>query len=147
MVSTVLPCQSNETRPALCERSPHHGGVDGAWWPRALDLRTELPDLVCILGMRIGPVRRVFYDPAAWPLAPARVLRGATLVSVDPYSFVASDTIYLMGTHSRDAVLFVVAPGSEVAHARCVLRAVSKATEPLDVAMLRRLVDDCGTAA
>ena len=143
MVSTA-PYQSMETRLALCERSPHHGGVDGAWWPRALDLRAELPDLVCILSLRIGPVRRVLYDPIAWPLAPARVLRGTTLVSVDPYSMVASDTIYLMGTHSRDAVLFVVAPESAVAQARCVLRSVSGATERLDVAMLRRLVDACG---
>ena len=142
MVSTA-PYQSKESRLALCERSPHHGGIDGAWWPRALDLRTELPDLVCILGLWIGPVRRVLYDPIAWPLAPARVLRGTTLVSVDPYSMFASDTIYLMGTHSRDAVLFVVAPESVVAHARCVLRAVSAATEPLDVTMVRRLVDMC----
>ena len=142
-MASTAPYQSNETRLALCERSPHHGGVDGAWWPRALDLRTELPDLICVLGLWIGPVRRVFYDPTAWSNAPARVLRSGALISVDPYAFVARDTIYLMGTHSRDAVLFVVAPGSVVAHARCVLRAVSAATEPLDVAMVRRLVDTC----
>ncbi len=140
MVLTA-PHKLNETRLALCERSTGRGGVDGAWWPVSTDLRTQLPDLVAVLGLWIGPVRRVLYDPEVWPFAPARILRGsATMIAVDPYALVASDTVYLMGTHSRDAVIFVVPPRCTATAARRVLSAVSAATTPLDVAILRQLV-------
>ena len=76
----------------------------------AVDLRTELPDLVVVLGLSIGPVRRVVYDPSIWPDAPSRIIRGNAVTAVDPYTLVASDTIYLQGTHSRDAVLYIVPP-------------------------------------
>ena len=68
--------QSNPARLALCDRATHSGAVDGAWWPKSTDLRTELPDLVAILGLSIGAVRRVVYDPAIWPDAPSRIIRG-----------------------------------------------------------------------
>ena len=41
-------------------------------------------------------------------LRPSRVIRGTTTIPVDSYRLVASDTIYLLGTHARDAVLYVV---------------------------------------
>jgi hypothetical protein len=91
--------------------------------------------------MSIGPVRRVVYDPSLWPLAPSRIIRGTALTTVDPYTLVANDTIYLMGTHSRSAVLFVVPPAVPGAAVRRVLRAVSIATGSMSVAVLRHLVD------
>src|ERR1700754_5129181 len=97
-------------RLALCTRATIPGGVDGAWWPGSPDLRTELPGLVAVLGLAIGPVRRVVYDLSMWPTPPSRIIRGTMITSVDPYTLVARDTIYLMGTHSRDAVLYVVPP-------------------------------------
>ena len=91
--------------------------------------------------MSIGPVRRVVYDPSLWPAAPSRIIRGTALTTVDPYTLVANDTIYLMGTHSRSAVLFVVPPAVPGAAVRRVLRAVSNATGAMSVAVLRHLVD------
>jgi Family of unknown function (DUF5994) len=131
----------SSARLALCNRSTLHGAVDGAWWPTSADLRTELPDLVAILGLSIGPVHRVVYDPRIWPNAPSRVIRGSMVTAVDPYALVARETIYLMGTHSRDAVLYVLPPGIPSVAVHRVLRAVSSATQSMSVAVLRQLVD------
>lgn len=140
MVPIASP-STQQARLALCDRSEIPGAVDGAWWPHSSDLRTELPDLVAVLGMSIGPVRRVVYDPSIWPAAPSRIIRGTALTTVDPYTLVANDTIYLMGTHSRSAVLFVVPPAVPVDAVRRVLRAVTNTTGSMSVAVLRRLVD------
>ena len=52
---------------------------------------------------------------------------------------VASDTIYLIGTHSRDAVLYLVPPSSREDVVHRLLRAVSTATQPMRVDTLRQL--------
>lgn len=139
MVQIASQCSST-SRLALCDRSTLPGAVDGAWWPHSSDLRAELPDLVAILGLLIGAVHRVVYDPSIWPHAPSRIIRGTAQISVDPYSLVASDTIYLIGTHSRDAVLFVVPPASPSEAVHRVLSAVSDATQSMSVPVLRHLV-------
>jgi hypothetical protein len=139
-----VPIASPSSGPArltLCARSTVPGAVDGAWWPQSSDLRSELPDLVAVLGMSIGPVRRVVYDPTFWPAAPSRIIRGTAVTTVDPYALVDNDTIYLMGTHSRSAVLFVVPPAMPVAAVRRVLHAVDDTTGSMSVTVLRHLVD------
>ena len=128
------------TRLALCDRSAIPGAVDGAWWPSSSDLRTELPDLVEVLGLTIGPVRRIVYDPSAWLPAPSRIIRGSAVITVDPYAMLSCDTIYLVGTHSRSAVLYVVPPSSPADAVRRVLGAVADATQPMNVTVLRYLV-------
>jgi hypothetical protein len=132
---------SSASRLALCDRSTVSGAVDGAWWPSSSDLRTELPDLVAVLGLVIGPVHRVVYDPSVWPDPLSRIIRGTTVTSVDPYTLVAQDTIYLISTHSRDAVLFLVPPSMPGRAVHRVLRAVSNATASMSVAVLRHLVE------
>ncbi|MGV0718849.1 DUF5994 family protein [Mycolicibacterium sp. XJ662] len=134
--------QSSPARLAFCDRGTESGAVDGAWWPTSTDLRVALPDLVAVLGRLIGPVHRVVYDPAVWPNAPSRVIRGNTAVAVNPYALLARDTIYLMGTHSRDAVLYVVPPSSRNDVVGRVLRTVADARAPMSADMLRRLVNE-----
>ena len=146
MVQIASQC-SSAARLALCDRSTLPGAVDGAWWPHSSDLRSELPDLVAILGLLIGAVHRVVYDPSIWPQAPSRIIRGTAQISVDPYSLVARDTIYLIGTHSRDAVLYVVPPASPGDAALRILRAVNDGTQPMSVPVLRHLVKDSATTA
>lgn len=131
---------SAAARLALCGHSDQQGTVDGAWWPRSSELRAELPDLVSILGLWIGPVRRVLYDPSAWRSPPSRIIRGSNVISVDPYSLVARDTVYLMGTHSRNWLLYVVPPSSADTDVRQLLRAVDDATGSLSITVLRELV-------
>lgn len=136
----VSPIPSPVARLALCERDHTRGAVDGAWWPKSLDLSSELPDLVAVFGSWIGEVHRIVYDPSAWLPAPSRVIRGNEMVSLDPYRMVFSDTIYLMGTHSRDAVLFVLSPSSTGEEAGRLLGEVSSSALPMNAGVLRHLV-------
>lgn len=133
------------TRLALCERDHTSGAVDGAWWPRSLDLSSELRDLVAVFGSWIGQVRRVVYDPRVWSPAPARVVRRNEMVSLLPYRLIFSDTIYLSGTHSRDAVLFVLSPSSPGEQARCFMHEVSTSERPMNAGVLRQLVRQCAS--
>jgi hypothetical protein len=136
----IVSQRSTATRLALCDRSTLPGAVDGAWWPNTCDLRAELPDIVAVLSLLIGPVHRVVYDPSLWPDAPSRIIRGTAVISVDPYAMVARDTIYLIGTHARDAVLYVVPPSSPGDAVHRVLRAVTDSTLPMSAPVLRNLV-------
>ncbi len=124
----------------LCPRMSVEGAVDGAWWPRSTDLGDELPDLIAVFGSWIGPVRRVVYDASIWASAPSRVIRGTTAIPVDSYRLVASDTIYLLGTHARDAVLYVVPAHADRASAVRVLRAVCDHAPLTSAATLRNLL-------
>ena len=128
------------TRLALCERAQSRGGVDGAWWPKSSDLGSELPDLVAVFGLWIGSVNRVVFDPrSTWLPPPARIISGSSMVTVDPYRLVFPYTIYLMGTHARAAVLFVVSPSSSSVVARRLLRLVAASTVPQSAGLLRQL--------
>jgi len=132
--------QAVVARLQLCDASSVQGAVDGAWWANSSDLKLELPDLVVVVGLLIGPVRRVIYDPGAWPPAPSRIIPGVNSTAVDPYRLVADDTIYLIGTHSRDAVLFVVPPSTPPSAAHRVLRTVADGIAPITAAALRQLI-------
>jgi len=93
-----------------------------------------------VFGSWLGEVHRVVYDPSAWLPAPPRVIRRNETVSLAPYRLVCSETVYLMGTHSRDAVLFVLSPSSSGEEASRVLCEVSTSTHPMNAKMLRQLV-------
>jgi hypothetical protein len=138
---------STVTRLVLCDRDDTRASVDGAWWPKSLDLSSELPDLVAVFGSWIGTVQRVVYDPSVWLPAPARVIGRNQMVSLAPYRLVFSDIIYLMGTHSRDAVLFVLSPSSSDEEARSVLCEVSSSAQPMNAEVLRQLTRRCAAAS
>ena len=127
-------------RLAICGRSEERGTVDGAWWPLDYELRTGLPDLVSVMGRWLGPVHRVLYDGTVFPSAPSRIIRGNSAISVDRYALVARDTVYLIGTHARDALLWVMPPETPADDARTLLETVSSATIPMTVRRLRAIV-------
>jgi hypothetical protein len=126
-------------RLAICDRAQIPGAVDGAWWPRSGDLGEELPDLVSVISRLIGPIRRVVYDPSSWKSAPSRIIHRNHAVAVDAYRLVANDTIYLVGSHSRDALLYVIGAHVSPPTARSVIDAVDAGREPIGVGLLRRL--------
>jgi Family of unknown function (DUF5994) len=144
-VAQVASYPPSATRLALCERDLTRAAVDGAWWPKSLDLRSELPDLLAVFGFWIGAVHRVVYDPSVWLPAPTRLIRHSEMVSLNPYRLVFSDTIYLVGTHSRDAVLFVLAPSSSDEEARRLLHEVSTSVLPMNARALRHLARQCAS--
>lgn len=140
-MTPIDPSSPGSGRLTICDKAPIPGAVDGAWWPRSGDLGDELPDLVSVLSRLIGPVRRVVYDPASWTSAPSRIIHRNDAVAVDSYRLVASDTIYLVGSHSRDALLYVIPPDLPADTARSVLDTVGGGQESISVALLRRLSD------
>ncbi len=97
-------------------------------------------------GVRVsgrGSVRSV-----GWSTTPASGRRhrressaGGVAISVDPYTLVTSETIYLIGTHSRDAVLYVA---SAVVRRRCRGSAFSPPSPmragPMNAYVLRHLL-------
>jgi len=135
------------TRLALCERDATRAAVDGAWWPKSVNLGNELPDLLAVFGLWIGAVHRVVYDPSAWAPAPQRIIRAGEMVSLNPYRLIFSDTIYMKGTHSRDAVLIVLPPSSPDEEARRLLSEVSASTQPVSAADLRQRISAITTQA
>ena len=52
----------------LKPKAPHTGYVDGAWWPHSDDLTAELPDLLAVLSVRLGPIDRVLFKLTDWSL-------------------------------------------------------------------------------
>lgn len=145
-MALVTPSRSSATRLVLCERDASPVAVDGAWWPKSLDLRLELPDLLAVFGLWIGGVHRVIYDSSAWLPAPSRLIRHREMVSLHPYRMVFNDTIYLMGPHSRDAVLFVLPPSS-AEEAQRVLGKVSSCAQPMNAALMRELTRQSTSSA
>ncbi|BBZ33419.1 DUF5994 family protein [Mycolicibacterium confluentis] len=126
-------------RLVLCPQESPRAGVDGVWWPRSSDLKAELPDLVAVFSRWLGTVHRVVYDPAAWMSAPSRIIRHNSAVTVDPYQMVDRELVYLMGTHSRDAVLFAVPSSCTQVTARRVLRRAERSATPLGARELRQI--------
>lgn len=132
-------------RLAFCARSDTRGGVDGAWWPATDDLISALPDLLSVVGSMIGEVRRVVYDPKIWRPAPGRVIRRGVSVALDPYAMVIRESIYLMGTQNRNAVLYVIPPTCAQPLAMGALAAVSAPAADVNAHLIRDLVGHKGT--
>ncbi|UAK32483.1 DUF5994 family protein [Nocardia asteroides] len=93
--------------------------IDGAWWPRSTELTTELPDLLAVLTVRLGPVWRVVYDPTGWSDAPRQTtVHGGNTVRLDSYPFEMWNTMYVFGRDNDLIVLRVIpsATDDDVAH-------------------------------
>jgi hypothetical protein len=54
----------------LKRKAPRSGYVAGAWWPNSTDLTAELPDLLAVLSIRLGPIGRVIYGLNEWKRRP-----------------------------------------------------------------------------
>ena len=50
----------------LKPKAPRTGYVDGAWWPHSDDLKAQLPDLLAVLSVRLGPIDRVLFNVNEW---------------------------------------------------------------------------------
>ena len=69
----------------LKPKAPQSGYVDGAWWPRSVDLAAELPDLLSVLSVRLGPIDRVIYNVNEWAKPQAKIVAGGRTVRLDGY--------------------------------------------------------------
>jgi hypothetical protein len=70
----------------LKPKAPVTGFVDGAWWPHSDELPTELPDLLAVLSVRLGPIDRVTYNLTEWVKAPVKMAYDGRLVRLAGYN-------------------------------------------------------------
>lgn len=98
------------------------GFVDGAWWPRTLDLVAELPVLVDTLAAAGHDTARVSYNLTAWAEAPRRVHINGHKIRLG--GFLTSDplTVTVVDTSGRKHIdLVVIAPDTDPATAERAL--------------------------
>ena len=97
------------------------GYVDGAWWPHSDDLPNELPDLLAVLSIRLGPIDRVTYNFADWATAPAKFPTGDATVRLSGYYQQPGNTIQVVGINRTKLVLLVVPTRTDPEHAHDIM--------------------------
>lgn len=120
----------------LKPKAPLSGSVDGAWWPHSEDLVAELPDLLAVLSVRLGPVGRVIYKLNEWAKAPAKYEFGNKVVRLDGYRLQPVNTIEVVGINRARIVLLVVSPETDPAQAHAVMMTAAGPNNGLTVESL-----------
>jgi len=109
----------------LKPKAPQTGYVDGAWWPRSDDLTTELPDLLAVLSVRLGPIDRVLYKFSDWAKAPTKLATGGRTVRLDGYRLQPPNTVEVLGLNRNRIALLVVPPHTDPDHAHATMMAAA----------------------
>ena len=109
----------------LKPKAPQNGYVDGAWWPHSVDLAAELPDLLSVLSVRLGPIGRVIYNVNEWATAPAKFVSGGRTVRLDGYRRQPVSTVEVLGVNPTKMVLLVVSPHADPAQAHATMMAAA----------------------
>ncbi|HEU5475308.1 MAG TPA: DUF5994 family protein [Actinophytocola sp.] len=106
-------------------KAPTTGFVDGAWWPRSLDLSAELPALLAVLAVRLGPIQRVSYNLADWEPVERRLDIGGHTVRLGGFHSQRTDTIDVIGADGVRITLLVVPPPTPPDAAHVMLMAAA----------------------
>jgi hypothetical protein len=123
----------------LKPKAPSTGQVDGAWWPHSDDLAIELPDLLAVLSVRLGPIDQVTYNFADWAAAPATFPTGGETVRLSGFYQQQGNTVEVIGTNRTKLVLLVVPSSTEAEHAHEILMS---AAMPKDTSTVDYLLHD-----
>lgn len=105
----------------LKPKAPQNGYVDGAWWPHSEDLAVELPDLLSVLSVRLGPIGRVIYNLNEWGTPPAKLATGGRTVRLDGYRLQPVNTVEVLGLNRTRIVLLVVSPHADPDQAHAIM--------------------------
>lgn len=105
----------------LKSKAPRSGYVDGAWWPHSDDLTAELPDLLSVLSVRLGPIGRVIYNVNEWTTPPTKFTTGGRTVRIDGYRRQPAGTVEVLGLNSAKVVLLVVSPRADPDQAHAIM--------------------------
>jgi hypothetical protein len=97
------------------------GHVDGAWWPHSDNLLMELPDLLAVLSVRLGPIDRVTYNFADWAAAPPKFPTGGNMVQLSRFYQQQGNTLEVIGISRSKLVLLVVPSRTESERAHDIL--------------------------
>ncbi|MFL6143192.1 MAG: DUF5994 family protein [Labedaea sp.] len=120
-------------------KAPTTGFVDGAWWPRSRDLSAELPALLAVLAVRLGPIQRVSYNLAEWDSAERRLDISGHTVRLGGFRSQPTGTVDVIGTESARITLLVVPPPTppDAAHVMSMAAARRGNTDPVDDLLAR----------
>jgi hypothetical protein len=110
----------------LKPKAPATGFVDGAWWPRSRDLSAELPALLAVLAVRLGPIQRVSYNLVSWDGAPRRLDIGGRQVRLGGFQVQHPNTVDVIGSNASRLILLVLPPGTEPVAAHRILMTASR---------------------
>lgn len=103
------------------------GSVDGAWWPRSLDLVAELRVLSGHVATRLRYLARVAYADSAWETAPRLMKVVGNTVRLDGFASQDPALIYLSGPERQRLTLLVIPPAAPVLAAN---EAMTRAARP-----------------
>jgi len=131
------PVQTPRLR--LKPKAPHSGYVDGAWWPHSADLTAELPDLLSVLSVRLGPIGRVIYNVNEWAKPPAKFATGGRTVRLDGYRLQPANTVEALGLNYNRIVLLVVSPRAEPDQAHAIMMTAAGPDNALTVDSLLKI--------
>ncbi len=117
----------------LKPKAPCIGYVDGAWWPHGDDLTTELPDLLAVLSVRLGPICRVIYKLNEWAKAPKKFAHDGRTVRLDGYNLQSISTLEVLGLNRKKIVLLVVSPQADPDQAHAIMMTAAGPSNDLTV--------------
>lgn len=109
----------------LKPKAPLSGRVDGAWWPHSDTLEAEVPDLLAVLSVRLGPITYVLYKMTEWVKAPAKMLVGDRTVRLAGYQRQPDHTVEVQGINGGKVVLLVVPAATEPERAHDIMMAAA----------------------
>lgn len=131
------PVQTPRLR--LKPKAPQSGYVDGAWWPHSADLTAELPDLLSVLSVRLGPIGRVIYNVNEWAKPPAKLATGGRTVRLDGYRLQPANTVEALGFDYNKIVLLVVSPQADPDQAHAIMMTAAGPDNALTVDSLLKI--------
>ena len=113
----------------LKPRAPRSGYVDGAWWPHSDQLTEELPDLLAVLSVRLGPIDRVLFNVNEWAKTTAKLSTGGRAVRLDGYQRQPVNTVEVIGVNRSRIALLVVPPNANPDEAHATLMAAASPSD------------------
>jgi hypothetical protein len=119
------PPPQHTPRLRLKPKGPLTGRVDGAWWPHSDDLEAEVPDLLAVLSVRLGPISYVLYKMTEWVQAVRKMPIGGRFVRLGGYQRQPSNTVEVQGLGGRKVVLLVVPAATDAHRAHTIMMAAS----------------------
>ena len=120
--ATLLPL-----RLQLAPNRPVEPDLDGAFWPRSQDLKTELPTLLNALSTQLGQIVIVGYHRDAWNAAPGELDVAGHAVHLQDFVSPNPPTMIVIADTGRRVILRVVPPGTDAATA---VQAMAVAAHP-----------------
>lgn len=106
----------------MAPRLIHANRIDGAWWPRSIDLVTELPALIEAVAGRIGRIRGVLLNQDEWLPAPVDwTPAGNHRVRIGWYGHQDAHMAVLIGDSAKRVDLLVIPADSGAAMAMAAM--------------------------